>query len=563
MPSLVVLLAACAVAATAFPAPFKDSAYYSAGQTHAFSGRDLSRDGELDALVRARAYRGELIVFSFTSAAYWMDWAVNMAHQLHAVGYEHYVALSYPSDCEAFERRVQRAACATYVMPGEHWEALKSSIDYLWTMRYHVSTLLAERGLNVLVLDLDCIVRRDVYVDLKSPPLADVQLIHMEEGWANGGLFYIQNATRGGPALWTHAEVFRRADAIARVRKRDGAHLGTMMDQAMVNDAINAAASPHGSADDWPSTYVTGDTAHGHPFWKERGRGDKSKRAEGQFWYQSAWSYSDARYAIPAKVADMAPADAWGQFKANRLQGVQLKYMPLRIPPDALDQAGASLASDARETFAAAPAWTFANTEFERFGWPVAAVTHLVAASADWGDDRQWTHAGRRALMAAAGAWHDARTLRGERRAVVSLSSRLVEEHVPPTADKARVAALVRRLFAVAGALDRTPAVFAVPCEMPWLERHGWARVASDWRIVVHGSKCYPAPAGQDCWHDSFIYEFEVTGGHLARRASFEQAQTMHEASHVRLDQLPTDEAVGTATSRYATLKQRCYKFFS
>jgi hypothetical protein len=156
------------------------------------------------------------------------------------------------------------------------------------------------------------------------------------------------------------------------------------------------------------------------------------------------------------------------------------------------------------ETFAAAPPWTFANTEFERFNWPVAAITHLVAASADWGDDKQWTHAGRRALMAAAGAWHDARTLGGELRAVASLSSRLVEQHITVNSSKQDVSALIRSLFAAASELDRTPALFAVPCAMPWIERHAWLRVASDWRVVIHGSKCYPAPGGPDCWHDAF-----------------------------------------------------------
>ncbi len=84
--------------------------------------------------------------------------------------------------CKAFVERMPHAACAWYTLPGPQWAQNSKSIDYLWTMRYHVSTLIAQLKVNVLVLDLDCIIRRDVYVDLKRPPLQDVQLIHLEEG---------------------------------------------------------------------------------------------------------------------------------------------------------------------------------------------------------------------------------------------------------------------------------------------------------------------------------------------------------------------------------------------
>jgi hypothetical protein len=183
-----------------------------------------------------------------------------------------------------------------------------------------------------------------------------------------------------------------------------------MMDQALVNDAINAAASSQGSAHDWPSTYVTGASNHKHAFWQEHDRGKRSERAKGQAWYASAWSYSDERYAAPITFSGMKPEAQWQAFHSAKLENVQLKYMPLRIPLDALDEHGKLIPIDTIETFAAAPQWTFGNAEMESYNWPVVAVTHLVAASADWGDDHGWTHAGRRALMAAAGAWQGAQT---------------------------------------------------------------------------------------------------------------------------------------------------------
>lgn len=38
----------------------------------------------------------------------------------------------------------------------------------------------------MLVVDLDTIFRRDVYADMKAPPMRAASLIHMEEGFANG-----------------------------------------------------------------------------------------------------------------------------------------------------------------------------------------------------------------------------------------------------------------------------------------------------------------------------------------------------------------------------------------
>lgn len=52
--------------------------------------------------------------------------------------------------------------------------------------------------------------------------------------------------------------------------------------QALLNDALNSAALPDGSAYDWPSVY--NEERNGkHPFWHdEKRRGEKSKRGPGQ-----------------------------------------------------------------------------------------------------------------------------------------------------------------------------------------------------------------------------------------------------------------------------------------
>lgn len=100
------------------------------------------------------------------------------------------------------------------------------------------------------MLDVDCILRRDVYVSLHSPPQSGAALIHLEEGFANGGLWYLR-APGSGAAGWTHDEVWRRGDAIQRLNHAPGGFSGTLMDQAMVNDALNGASDPNGSTYDW------------------------------------------------------------------------------------------------------------------------------------------------------------------------------------------------------------------------------------------------------------------------------------------------------------------------
>lgn len=174
---------------------------------------DVSDEASLRKFLDTVAYKKEVIIWAFNANHGWIDFAVAMVEQLRGVGYQHFFALAAEPCCRALLAAVPDAACVTYRLPGAHWavedekDSKHTSVQHIWIGRYKLANDVLRLGVNVLVADLDTIFRRDVYADFKSPPMDKASLIHMEEGFANGGLFYIQNPLPNGPTLWTHDEV--------------------------------------------------------------------------------------------------------------------------------------------------------------------------------------------------------------------------------------------------------------------------------------------------------------------------------------------------------------------
>lgn len=185
---------------------FTDSAYYQKYEPGPkFETTDVSAEPELRRMLDKVAYKNETIMFAFNAADVWLDFAAAMVYQLRAVGYLHFFAIATRSCCEQLHARHPDAPCVSFELPGSHWRN-EQGVTHLWIGRYKLANSIARMGVNILVVDLDTIFRRDVYADLKAEPLAGASLIHMEEGFANGGLFYIHNPVPNGPALWTHDE---------------------------------------------------------------------------------------------------------------------------------------------------------------------------------------------------------------------------------------------------------------------------------------------------------------------------------------------------------------------
>lgn len=535
-------LASCAT-------PFIASPLYSKYQRLGVVVGDIADNATLAALIDQKTHRGEVIVFAFN--ANWLEWAVNMAAQLHHVGFDHFTGLSSgKADCEALRARIPSASCVWTSVPGaaqsEGWASFTQGSMVLWIQRYYACTRFALAGINVLMLDLDSIIFRDPYPELHAPPLADIALIHLKEGFANGGLFYLRKVVppaEQSPALWTHTHVLWKATLIVDTEHKTKQHLGTFMDQALLNDNLNSAAC-NGSWLDMPSMYVTGDKAWDNVWWKtfspafNKTSGQLSVRPEGERWYCD-WERSPAEhsYGEPAgheqcsgAAAEGGCEVAWSRYKQNQLTNKALEYLYLRLPVD-LDPPPPE--PRRMEKFAAAPEWVFGHCDSAHSGWRASAIIHLVACSADWGNQGEWTHVGRRALMVAAGAWRreaileDRATLR-----FLTVSPELVAAGAPYNS-KADAQKLLQQVLAAAVAEGRTPVMPGFRCaDLPWLEKADWARHGVfDRRVIKHRGVCYPAPGGRACAHGLAIGGYELLalhggGADLVTLTAWDQAKT-------------------------------------
>jgi len=463
----------------------------------------------------------------------------------HALLLQHFIALAPDeAQCDSLARHAKYASCVWTSYPGESespgWlHQGRLNVMALWIQRYHACTTLAIAGVNVLMMDLDTIIFRDPYPELKAPPLKDVKLIHLKEGFANGGLFYMQNVHSGSPAFWVHKHVMATANLIVHTQHTSGQSLGTMMDQALLNDNLNDAGC-NSSVLDMPSVFVTGENAHNNPFWTTRSpvfgktaaelsvRGNQGQRWYCDFSYSGRHSYAHAAELHPcehvggdgasngAEIAELlrdtgACQAAWERYSREKLSDLPLQYLELRIPLDATDPAPGPEGSRAMELFAVAPEWVFGHCDSAHSGWHSSALIHLVACSADWGgggDGGEWTHVGRRALMVAAGAWRREGNL-GESQPYMTVSPSVVAAaNIQSKQDASR---LIARVIAAAAQLGRMAALPAFDCSSPWMAKRDWARWGVfDHSIVKYRGQCYPAPGGRECGYHHVIggYEF-------------------------------------------------------
>lgn len=233
--------------------------------------------------------------------------------------------------------------------------------------------------------------------------------------------------------------------------------------------------------------------------------------------------------------------------------------MVLRVPMDAPERSLPG--GDAEELFCAAPFWTFGHTDEAVRDFDISALTHLVGCDAGWhGGKEDWRgggHAGRRALMAAAGCWPMAQREKVVRKSLdygatilenpqmarvryATLSPHLVRPSsgntighdpgaasadagagigavttvagghaverpgVSPVRSKNATTELILRFAAASFALNRTPAMFGFPCDDAlWINMGEDSRLGvHEDRVIKHGELCYPGVGGVLCNHN-------------------------------------------------------------
>ena len=140
-----------------------------------------------------RSWKREIILF--TADANMAGWGYHWVAQLRKMGYEHWVMLAdaeptCTSINEPWEPMVrafaeERLSCAWSSAPRAHpgwaqWRASRKvggmdtydKIYLFWCTRWWVALNLLREGSNVLSLDIDAVLLRDVYPLLRAPPLA-------------------------------------------------------------------------------------------------------------------------------------------------------------------------------------------------------------------------------------------------------------------------------------------------------------------------------------------------------------------------------------------------------
>ena len=166
------------------PSTYQPKAFRSVGKlNHLVVPLDLSQPRAFEQLVRTRSYRGEIILFLANPKM--AGWTFNFVKQLRDAGYEHWFILSDSAQsCSALStlwapmqalHGEPPLSCAWSAYPQNHsgWKRWGANPLYpMWNTRWWVSLQLLRARVSVLSLDIDAALRKDVYADLRSPPLS-------------------------------------------------------------------------------------------------------------------------------------------------------------------------------------------------------------------------------------------------------------------------------------------------------------------------------------------------------------------------------------------------------
>ena len=178
---------------------------------------DIAMPGVAARVAKERSYKGEIIMF--TSDAKFAGWGFHWVKQLRSRGYEHWMILSDgKANCRGMHKKwnaVQAASgdaplsCVYSSYPRKHpgwdqWAGRRGTdaihdVYILWATRWWVAISLLRNGVNVLSLDVDAVMLGDIYAHLRSPPLAqqDVIITRNDDGSQSlncGFVYFNRNA---------------------------------------------------------------------------------------------------------------------------------------------------------------------------------------------------------------------------------------------------------------------------------------------------------------------------------------------------------------------------------
>jgi hypothetical protein len=520
--------------------PFLESPMYSFGKTRPLPASpplDVGDAAQMAAMLSARAYKGELLLWQFDASATcattcsgiprsWLEQAVNMVAQMNDVGFGHYIALApRPEACKALHSSWVAGrgagpppACVWSSQPFNQTGPVPREVDVygMWAMRYHTVVAVARRGVNVFMHDLDMAWHRDPYADFVAPPLDGAVLIALREGPVNGGMMYVRNAAPNGAALWMLSQVARQDTLALQWMKRSGRDPGRQMDQNTLASALRVALFNRSEWDLWEMYNIGGQQAD-HPLFVEH---PQKVPAQNTFQWRDTPPIYDAPSldagcpyaAVPGGCARWERAiERWVLRKSI------VKWNTIHVPTDAAQGPGPS------ETIFCAPIWTFTHGGITQEGWsydpevpPVSAMTHLLGTETNFAETLRGSHIGRMITAQAAGYVSPAAALGAQEhtRLLHASPAAVFAASDAPTIGPLRT--LVRRHVLLAALAGLMPVLPEVPCDAPWVKRSNNTPTGiHDHRLLRGGTsrapRCYISAGGWDsCWpwlHMAFVFD--------------------------------------------------------
>ena len=507
--------------AHAFPPPFVGSTFYSADAAltplRQSPPLDASSEADLDVIAAQRPFKGELIFFQFESSrARWLDFAMNMAAQLHAVGYAHFVALGgFEVDCARMHARWEEMHAAVGTAPPAplscviaslpaHGEPGHMDVHGFWVGRYALLAAMVARRVNVMMLDLDFAIHRDVYADLHEPCLPATLMVQAEGGGPNAGFIYAKGAHPDGAVHWVLSQIKRRADLFYAVRNEMGKLPGTVWEQDILKDAVRVATARGGSVWDFGVNRELD-----HPYWATH-----PQSYNGSYPVATVVLLPDNLTCVgPTRFNRTGTGELASRFNAGgRAGGMQALFKPADAP-------GAAHEELPEEHLLYLPGYVAQFGHIINPGWnnnnPVSALTHLLHAGSIWlprAEDaaEAMSHVARLANLQAHGLWHAGIN----ERAAASRKLLFIKHSLVVAASRGdnitHVFELVSRALRAAALTNRTLVLPQLPCDAAWLRRsndtnhHGGI---ADPRVIVVPQPPYGA-ADVACYVGAHAYEF-------------------------------------------------------
>lgn len=165
----------------------------------------------------ARSFNGKELILSVSNVD-GLPISLNLAANLAKLGYKHLLLLGANKEVCTYLDAADAPACGWSSLLRNRKRRMRDysvgPLQLVWLQRWYYLLRMVECGYNVMMLDTDIILYRDIYPYFKHT-FANHSLFSLHDSSgvgakANGGVWYFQNAKPGGPVVRVLSEFRRR-----------------------------------------------------------------------------------------------------------------------------------------------------------------------------------------------------------------------------------------------------------------------------------------------------------------------------------------------------------------